>query len=53
MHLAESAAPYADFTEIIEMHHKHKIDSPSGTALVLGETIAKSRNVNFNKNKES
>jgi 4-hydroxy-tetrahydrodipicolinate reductase len=26
--------------EILEMHHKHKIDAPSGTALKLGETAA-------------
>ena len=23
--------------EIIEMHHRHKVDAPSGTALMLGE----------------
>jgi 4-hydroxy-tetrahydrodipicolinate reductase len=27
--------------EIIEAHHKHKVDAPSGTALHLGEIIAK------------
>jgi 4-hydroxy-tetrahydrodipicolinate reductase len=26
--------------EIVEAHHKHKVDAPSGTALKLGETIA-------------
>lgn len=26
--------------EIVEMHHKHKVDAPSGTALTMGETIA-------------
>ncbi len=37
-------AATADFdAEIIEMHHKHKKDAPSGTALKLGEIIAKSR----------
>ena len=30
--------------EIIEAHHRHKIDAPSGTALQMGETIAKSLN---------
>ena len=34
--------------EIIEMHHKQKIDAPSGTALSLGKEIAKSLNKNFN-----
>jgi 4-hydroxy-tetrahydrodipicolinate reductase len=27
--------------EIVEMHHRHKIDAPSGTALLLGEAAAK------------
>lgn len=26
--------------EVIEAHHRHKVDAPSGTALLLGETIA-------------
>ena len=26
--------------EIIESHHKHKVDAPSGTALRMGEVIA-------------
>ena len=26
--------------EIIEAHHRHKIDAPSGTALKMGEVIA-------------
>ncbi|CAH2786496.1 MAG: 4-hydroxy-tetrahydrodipicolinate reductase (EC [Candidatus Burkholderia crenata] len=26
--------------EIIEVHHRHKVDAPSGTALAMGETIA-------------
>jgi 4-hydroxy-tetrahydrodipicolinate reductase len=31
--------------EILEMHHKHKVDAPSGTALLLGEAAAKGRGV--------
>jgi 4-hydroxy-tetrahydrodipicolinate reductase len=27
--------------EIVEMHHRHKIDAPSGTALLLGDAAAK------------
>jgi len=30
--------------EIIEAHHRHKIDAPSGTALKLGEVVAKALN---------
>jgi len=26
--------------EVYEAHHKHKVDAPSGTALIMGETIA-------------
>lgn len=29
--------------EIIEAHHKHKVDAPSGTALKMGEVIAEAR----------
>ncbi len=31
--------------EILEMHHRHKVDAPSGTALLLGEAAAQGRNV--------
>src|SRR3546814_761205 len=31
--------------EIVEMHHRHKVDAPSGTALMLGEAAAKGRDV--------
>jgi 4-hydroxy-tetrahydrodipicolinate reductase len=42
---ARALAP-ADFDiEILEMHHKHKIDAPSGTALLLGEAAAKGREI--------
>ena len=29
--------------EIMEMHHRHKVDAPSGTALLLGEAAAAGR----------
>lgn len=31
--------------EILDMHHKHKTDAPSGTALMLGEAVADGRGV--------
>ncbi len=31
--------------ELFEMHHKHKKDAPSGTALMLGEAAARGRGV--------
>lgn len=37
--------------EILDMHHKHKIDAPSGTALMLGEAAAKGRGVSLKDNK--
>jgi 4-hydroxy-tetrahydrodipicolinate reductase len=33
--------------EIIESHHKHKVDAPSGTALKMGEIVAKAQNKNL------
>lgn len=27
--------------EVVEAHHRHKVDAPSGTALLLGETVAR------------
>lgn len=37
--MAAKALPDADI-EIVELHHRHKRDSPSGTALSLGHAIA-------------
>lgn len=31
--------------EVLEMHHRHKIDSPSGTALLLGKAAARGRGI--------
>ena len=33
--------------EVLEMHHKHKVDAPSGTALLLGEAAARGRGVDL------
>ena len=33
--------------EIVEMHHKHKVDAPSGTALEMGRRVALGRGVDF------
>ena len=40
MQLAKRAAPYFQYVDIIEMHHEAKIDSPSGTALALAQSLA-------------
>ena len=36
--------------EVIEAHHKHKVDAPSGTALAMGEALARARGVDLAKN---
>lgn len=33
--------------EILEMHHRHKVDAPSGTALALGKAVAAGRKVDL------
>lgn len=40
---------YCDI-EIIEAHHRHKVDAPSGTALSMGEHIAKTLGRNLKTN---
>jgi 4-hydroxy-tetrahydrodipicolinate reductase len=43
-----AAALDEDFDiEIVEAHHRHKVDAPSGTALMLGEAAATGRGVNL------
>jgi 4-hydroxy-tetrahydrodipicolinate reductase len=42
------AATLSDFDiEIVEQHHRHKVDAPSGTALTLGEFAAKGRGLDL------
>lgn len=45
-HAAHTLGPDADI-EILEMHHRHKVDAPSGTALALGDAAAKGRGVSL------
>ncbi len=46
--VAEVAAILRDFdAEVIEIHHRTKVDAPSGTALGLGRAIAEARGQNF------
>lgn len=35
--------------EVVEMHHRHKKDSPSGTARRLAEILAEARNLSYEK----
>jgi 4-hydroxy-tetrahydrodipicolinate reductase len=50
--LAQAAAALGEGydIEVIEAHHKHKVDAPSGTALAMGEVLAKARGVSLDAN---
>ncbi|MET0819792.1 MAG: 4-hydroxy-tetrahydrodipicolinate reductase [Aeromicrobium sp.] len=43
MRFAETAAPFFESIEVIEMHHPDKIDAPSGTAVRTAELMAAAR----------
>ena len=44
------SATLIDFDiEIVEQHHRYKVDAPSGTALTLGEFAAKGRGLELDK----
>jgi 4-hydroxy-tetrahydrodipicolinate reductase len=45
--VAHALGPDAFDIEILEMHHKHKVDAPSGTALALGHAAARGRGVDL------
>lgn len=42
LHIAAKTLGDEYDVEIIEAHHKHKVDAPSGTALRMGEVVAES-----------
>ncbi len=39
--------------EIVEMHHRQKVDAPSGTAVALGRAVAKGRGIDLAATAES
>jgi 4-hydroxy-tetrahydrodipicolinate reductase len=43
MHFAQQAARYFESVEVIELHHPHKADAPSGTAARTARLIAAAR----------
>ena len=52
MYLTEIASKSLNnsyLTKVFEVHHKHKKDYPSGTALMLGRGIADGKSKDFNK----
>ena len=48
---AARALPSYDI-EIVEMHHRRKVDAPSGTALMLGEAAARARGISLKENSD-
>ena len=54
-HLVREAAarlgPQWDI-EVVEMHHRMKVDAPSGTALLLGQAAANGRGIELDANSE-
>ena len=49
IHLAKGLGRYFDYSDIIEMHHEAKIDSPSGTAIALANSLNQGRDNKFTK----
>ena len=49
MQFSKTAAKYFESAEIIEMHHAHKVDAPSGTAMRTAELITTARKENNKK----
>ncbi len=52
--VARAAAALGEEFDIenVEMHHRHKVDAPSGTALMLGEAAAKGRGIELAEHSE-
>jgi 4-hydroxy-tetrahydrodipicolinate reductase len=44
---AKALSPDEWDIEVLEMHHKHKVDAPSGTALLLGKAAAAGRGIDL------
>lgn len=49
LELAAKSFSHGYDIEIIEAHHRHKVDAPSGTALKMGEVIAEALGRDLNK----
>jgi 4-hydroxy-tetrahydrodipicolinate reductase len=48
--LATRASDADTDLEIIEAHHRHKVDAPSGTALAIGKAMARGRDIDLDAN---
>jgi 4-hydroxy-tetrahydrodipicolinate reductase len=45
--VARALGPAEFDAEIVELHHRHKVDAPSGTALALGAAVARGRGLDL------
>ena len=50
--VARTLGPEFD-VEIVEMHHRMKVDAPSGTALLLGEAAAAGRGIDLGQHRDA
>lgn len=50
--VARALGPDFD-VEIVEMHHRMKVDAPSGTALLLGEAAAAGRGISLGQHRDA
>ena len=48
--LAEQAAAFFDYVDVVEAHHEMKIDAPSGFALAIARGLRDSRGSDFQRN---
>lgn len=51
--MGQALPPETYDAEIVEMHHKQKVDAPSGTALAIGHAVALGRGVELDAVRES
>lgn len=48
--LAEAAAAFFDYADVVEAHHEQKIDAPSGFALAIARGLREARGTDFRRN---
>ena len=51
--LAEQAAAFFDYVDVVEAHHEMKIDSPSGFSLAIARGMREERGSDFQRNEAS
>ena len=51
--LAEQAAAFFDYVDVVEVHHEMKIDAPSGFSLAIARGMREERGSDFQRNETS